>query len=456
MLDLSPDEMRRLGYRAVDAVVDHYAAIGDSRALTTDSRESLEAAFREPIPRRPSEPDAVVARVVADVFGAIANVGHPRFFGYVPGPSNFVGVIADLLASGFNPFSGNWSVASGPAQIELVTIDWLRSACGMPESAGGLFVSGGSVANLMAIVAAREQRFTAHDPRATIYCSDQTHASVRKASRTLGFAEERLRVIPTERQRMDVDALRLAIARDRAAGLEPLMVVANAGTTNTGAVDPIEEIADTCHDRSLWLHVDGAYGAAASLSPSARGQLAGIGRADSLTLDPHKWLFQPFECGCLLVRDREALPHAFASTAEYMREAEGAPEEVNFRNYGLQLTRQFRALKLWMSLQVFGADAFARAIDHGIACAEYAERHLRESTRWEVVTPASLAVVTFRRRDADDGAQRRIARSVNAGGDAMVITTVVDSRSVLRLCTINPRTTEADIDRTLRLLDEAS
>ncbi len=518
-LELSREEMRALGYRVVDLLVEHIATLRDKPVTRRAGRPAMEARLREPVPRAGSDPGAVLAQVETAVLATLMHLDHPRFFAFVPGPSNFVGVMADALAAGFNVFAGTWLEAAGPAQIELVTLDWLRQLCGLPEAAGGLFVSGGSVANLTALAVARRVVLGDRLDGAVVYGSDQTHSSVERGLRLLGFAPAQFRKLPSDAAfRLPLAELRRAVAADRAAGRRPFCVVASAGTTNTGAVDPLPALADFCREAGLWLHADGAYGAAAVLCDAGRARLEGLDRVDSLSLDPHKWLFQPYEIGCVLVRDRRLLRETFRIVPEYLRdlyrgEPEGnsrrrdsespgtfgrelAPgdsacrepasrradienlpgnsprqggesigssrenlEPINFCDYGLQLSRGFRALKLWMSLKVFGLDAFRRAVERGIALAELAEAAVRRLPGWEVVTPAQLAVVTFRYAPPGmppagaDALNRRLVEAMVADGFAMVSSTVLRGRTVLRMCAINPRTTDADVEETIRRLD---
>lgn len=459
-IDLSSDEMRALGYRVVDMLIEHRERLADEPVMKARSRSELEATLREAAPRDGSDPLAVLDRAQREIFSAMSHVDHPRFFAYVPGPGNFVGAMADALVAGLNPFAGAWMVASGPAEMELVTIDWLREACGMPVGAGGIFVSGGSMANLTAIAAARHARLGDDMRGAVIYASDQTHSSIDRGMRVLGFAPDQLRKLPTGNDCMlDEAALREAIEADRAAGRIPFCVVANAGTTNTGAIDPMRAIAALCREEKLWFHVDGAYGAAAALSSRGAALLDGIGEADSLSLDPHKWLFQPYECGCVILRDARMLRDTFRMVPEYLKDTDLTTEEVNFRDWGVQLTRSSRALKLWMSMQVFGAAAFAEAIEWGMALAEHAEKRLREGDRWEIVTPAMMGIVTFRRKRMDrddasiDAMMRDLASELAADGYALLSTTALAGRTVLRFCTINPRTTLEEIDETIARLE---
>lgn len=458
-LELSREQMRELGYRAVDMLVDHVAELHRRPVGRTAPRAALEARLREPLPEQGVPFDEVLRSVHDDVLENTLHVNHPRFFAFIPSPGNFVGAMADALAAGFNVFAGTWLAGSGTLELELVTIEWLRHLCGLPETAGGLFVSGGSVANLTALAVARHRRLGDDARAAVTYCSDQTHSSVERALRVLGFTAAQLRKIACDADfRIPLPALKEAIAEDRRSGRRPFCVVANVGTTNTGAVDPLQELARFCRAEDLWLHADGAYGAAAVLSPKARPLLEGIGEVDSLALDPHKWLFQPFEIGCVLVRDTAWLREAFAVHPEYMKDTKRALEEPNLCEYGVQLTRSARALKLWMSLKIFGAAAFRRAITRGLELAELAERELRARGCWEIVTPARMAIVSFRYAPAgaDPEQMERVTQALvgrmMADNFAVVTSTVLHGRTALRLCTINPRTTEDDIRETVARL----
>ena len=453
-LELSEAEMRALGYRVVDLVVDHLAHIEDRKVGAKGTPAEFRAVFGEPPPEQPVPADVIFARLERDVLGNMLNILHPRFFAFVPGPSNFVSAAADFLASGYNVFNGSWLGGSGAAALELTVIDWLRKACGLPEGAGGLFVSGGSVANLTALLAGRQARLEDHSAGAVAYYSDQTHSSVGRALRAIGLAPEQLRCIPSDdRYRLPLAALAEHVGRDRSAGLRPFCVIANAGATSTGAVDPLRAIGEYCRDEGLWLHVDGAYGAAAVISERGRLALDGLELADSVSLDPHKWLFQSIECGCVLVRDAAHLKLAFSTSAAYLAEIHRFTAEVNPCDYGIQLTRSFRALKVWMSIQYFGLGAFRAAVDRGFELADLAERTLRTMPHWEVVTPAEMGIVTFRHRGSTAGYYNALHQAMLANGFAFLSTTALNGQTVLRICTINPRTSDRDITDTLAWLD---
>lgn len=460
-LKLTREEMRSLGYRIVDQIVEHFENLASKPVMRVSPRAELETKLREPLPEQPEPVDSLLEQLQRDVWPNIGNVQHPRFFAFIPGPSNFVSVMADALAAGFNPFAGNWMEGSGTSQIELVTVDWLREMLRLPETAGGLFVSGGSMANLTALMTARCAKLDNRSEDAVVYFSDQTHNSIEKALRVLGFAREQIRKLPSDDAfRLRIESLQQAVVEDRAAGRRPFCVIANAGTTNTGAVDPLNELADLCAQEDLWLHVDGAYGAAACLSERGKKLMAGIERADSLSLDPHKWLFQPFEIGCVLARDARLLKKTFHTMAEYLEDTKRAEEEeINYYDYGVQLTRGFRALKLWLSLKTFGAAAFRDAINRGFDLAEFAEGVLRQSNCWQIITPATMGIVTFRfvaegcSESEINEIHRRMVEMMSEDGFAFANSTALRGQTVMRLCTINPRTTEEDIRATINQLE---
>ena len=462
---LEPDleQMRRDGYAAIDLLVDHLATLADRSVGQVGSADDLADLFSADPPDEGRPFEDVLSQARKDIFDNSLLCNHPRFFAFVPGPSNFYGVLGDVLASGFNIFTGTWLESSGPSALELSMIDWLCRSVGLPPQSGGLFVSGGSVANLTGLAVARHDRLDDQTADAVIYCSDQVHASVDKALYLLGFGSHQLRRIRADSDfRLDPDSLRQTIARDRARGERPFCVVANAGSTNTGAVDPLAPLADICIEEGMWFHVDGAYGASAAFSRRSGELLADLGRADSLVLDPHKWMFQPFEIGAVLVRDKALLAGTFRTSADYMQDAKTTGQEVNFCDYGIQLSRGFRALKLWVTLQCLGLDAIREAIDRGIVLAETAEGEVRRDDRFEVTSPACLGIVTFRyvgsgthgsaKLDEINGA---IPHEIMATGEAVVTSTVLGGRMVLRMCVINPRTSGHDIRRTVTMLADA-
>lgn len=453
-LDFSPERMREIGYRVIDRIVEHLATLGDQRVGTKGDPAQLRPALMEPIPEQGTDFETVLAQLERDVLRNTMHVNHPRFFAYVPSPSNYVSAMADAIISGYNVFAGTWVGGSGPAAVELAVIDWLRDICGLPPSAGGLFVSGGTMANLTALAVARHAKLGESAENATVYFSDQAHSSLEKALRVIGIAAENIRKLPSDNDyRLPVRDLAQAIEMDRAAGKRPFCVIASAGTTNTGAIDPLPELSRLCHEQDLWFHIDGAYGAAAAASERGHALLAGLDLVDSLSLDPHKWLFQPFEIGCVLVRNGSLLSDTFLILPEYLKDTHQHSAEFNFTDHGLQLTRGFRALKLWMSIKVFGMAAFRAAIDRGFQLAEFTESVIRKMSGWEIVTPACMGIVCFRYTCADDAAHLGLVQTLLQDGFTLITSTVLRNRTVLRTCTINPRTTETDIQLSLERLD---
>jgi glutamate/tyrosine decarboxylase-like PLP-dependent enzyme len=455
-LSLPPEELRRLGYGVIDRLVDHYATL-DGKPPVPVPDPDWSAASVPPCPDGPTDPAAALDYLFDEVLARAQYTSHPRFFARIGAPSNPVSVLADLAGAGVNVFAGGWVGGAGPSAVELAVLGWLRDWMGMPDETEGVLVSGGSVGTLTALAAAALARVDAR-ARAAGYVSEHTHSAVARAWRTLGFAADHLRVLEAdERQRLPAGAVARAIEADRAAGLEPFVILATAGTTSTGAVDPLQELGRLAREQGLWFHVDGAYGAPARLTEGGRELLAGIEQADSLVLDPHKWLFQPYEVGCVLVREPGLLERAFALDGAYLRDT--VTTEVQFRDRSPQLTRGSRALKLWLSLTVFGLDAFRAAIARGIALAELAEALLRERDGWEVVTPAQLAIVCFRRTapglsDAEvDALNDRMVAAAVADGFTAPSTTLLAGRPVARLCTINPRTTDEDVRATIERLE---
>ena len=457
-LDLDRDTMRRLGRRVADLVADHLASLREQPVLTgTGRREAMRLVAASP-PEQGAEFEQLMETLSTKVFAYHAREPHPGFIAYVPSCPTFPAMLGDWLATGFNFFAGVWSVASGPNALELVVLDWFREWLGMPEGTGGLLTSGGSTATLMAMVAARHAAIgddSASLARLIVYTSDQAHSSVERAAWIAGLPRANVRALPSDDAfRLTTASLTAAMAEDRAAGAIPFMVVASAGTTNTGAVDPIDDIATLCERQRVWLHIDAAYGGFAALTDRGRalfGGLAGFRRADSVTVDAHKWLFVPFECGGLLVREPRRLRDAFQVYPDYLKDVETQGEEVNFADYGEQLTRYSRALKVWLSVSYFGVGAIRAAIDGGMNVAAAAESFVRAAPELEVLSPAQFGILCFRAKRAGasgqelDALNQRINAAVNAEGRFFISSTRLRGALSLRICILGYRTTEADV-----------
>lgn len=458
-LTLSGDEMRTLGYTVIDAIVAHIEGLTTRPVAPPGRTPPLRPGA--PPPEHGTSPAVVLAVTRAALQDAVAN-DHPRFFAMVPSPGNFVSVMADALTAGFNNFGGLARMSPTGNAMELETLEWLRTLCGLDPGASGVFVSGAAAATLISIVVAREHHLgpSQDDIRdARIYCSTSTHPVLDRGAKIAGLGPSCVRRLPVgDDLRLDVAALERAIRDDRAAGHRPFLVVANAGTTDSGTVDDLPALARICRAEGLWLHVDGAYGAAAALTERGRGLLRGLELADSLALDPHKWLFQPYELGCLLLRRPQLLEQTMRLRANYFDHLEQRDESVDFKDRGIQLTRSLKALKLWMSLKTFGVAAFRQAIDHGLDLAQVAADELQDHPDWQLVTPPQLAILTFRYQPGDlagaalDALQQRLCDDLEDSGFAMINTTLVRGVRVLRMCTIHPRATEADVRAVVRWL----
>jgi aromatic-L-amino-acid/L-tryptophan decarboxylase len=462
-LALDRETMRRLGYRTVDMLVEQLSD-GAAPPLRRASPQEMRDRLGGPPPSGPEDCEEILARLEQDVLPFRSRVDHPGFFAFIPSSGTWPGALGDLIASACNVYAGSWMESAGPSQLELEVLDWFKDWVGYPREAAGALVTGGSQANMTALACAREALAGPMNERLVVYLSDQAHSSLARAARLLGFRPDQVRVLPTDPSTFALRAATVAaaIAADRAAGRTPLFVSASAGSTNTGAIDPFEELASLCREEGLWLHADAAYGGFAALTERGKAQLPGMELADSITLDPHKWLYQSYECGCLLVRNGRALQAAFEITPDYLRDAEANGAEVNFADLGLQLTRAARAFKLWFSLRYFGLDAFRRAIDRSLDLAALAARLVEETDDLELMAPPSLGIVCFRRRlpgEADRGAVDRanaeLVAELERQGFALVSSTRLNGRYAIRICVLNHSSRAEHVERTVRYLAEA-
>jgi len=457
-LGMTPDEMRALGHRVVDLMVEQLAD-ESVPALRRATPEEMRARLSEPAPEGP-RPDAL-ERLAADVLPFKNRADHPRYFAFIPSCQTFPGALGDFIASALNVYAGSWMEGAGPSQIELTVLDWFKEWLGYDREAAGLLLNGGSAANMTALACARETLVGPMNDRVVAYASDQAHSSVARAARLLGFRPDQLRILPAgEGLRLRPDTLARAIEADAAAGRVPLFASVLAGSTNTGAIDPLGELAEVCREHGVWLHVDAAYGGFTALTARGREALRGIELADSIALDPHKWLYQPVECGCLLVRDGQLLRRAFEVTPDYLRDAAVREGEVNFSDLGLQLTRGWRALKVWLSIQTFGLAAFRQAIDNALDLALLAEQRVRATPALELLSPAQLGVVCFRRRfegDEDDVAAMNAAlvERLADTGQALVSSTRLHGVYAIRLCALNHTSGPEDVEWVLDWLARA-
>lgn len=460
-----PDAAQRAAWaaRAADWALTHFATLPDQPVGTTATRAAMEALLREPPPEAGQDFNSVLHEFETRVTPHAFRTNHPRFLAFVPSAPCFPAVLAEWLCAAANFFCGVWLEAPGPTQVELLVLDWFKDFLGCPAGAGGVLTSGGSEANLTALVVARDRLPAADRRLAVLYVSVHRHWSVDRAANVIGLHPDQIRPVPADSDfRLTVDSLDQAVRRDRAAGHLPWCAVANAGATNTGAVDPLRPLADYCRSEGIWFHVDAAYGWAAALTPAGARDLDGIGCADSITFDPHKWFGQTFEVGGLLVRDGRLLPATFALRPDYLQDVVPADEEVNFCDRGIALTRRFRALKIWLSVKVLGVAWFRGLADRCCRLAHYAQLTLEQTGDFEILCPRNLSIVCFRyvprgRRMTDaqlDALNLAMLEELRKTGRAFLSSTRLNGRVAVRICFINWRTTSGDVDEIVRLLRE--
>jgi aromatic-L-amino-acid/L-tryptophan decarboxylase len=473
---LDPDDFRRLAHRAVDLVADYLAGIAAGPVFSPMAPEARRALADHQLPENGSAPDAILAAFTERVLPYPMGNGHPRFFGWVNSPPAPLGVLAELLAAAMNPSCAGGDHAA--IYLERCVVRWLMELVGFPpEGSMGLLVSGASMATLTCLGAARHRVATLEggDARSAgvqgrraplvLYTSEEGHSCIRKAAEVLGLGANAVRTIPVDAEfRMDADALAAAVAADRAAGARPFCVAASAGTVNTGAIDPIGRLADLCRVEGLWLHVDGAYGALAVVDPAIRSRYSGLERADSLALDPHKWLSVPVECGCALVRDGATLRDTWSLVPPYLRteEGHGFGGLPWYSEYGFQQTRGFRALKLWMTLEHLGRAGVRALITRHRALAQRLVALIGAAPDLELLAPAELSVVCFRfvprRRPLSDTEldrlNTRIVETAQSEGRVFITGTVLRGRTALRACVLHYGTTEADVEMLVETVRE--
>jgi glutamate/tyrosine decarboxylase-like PLP-dependent enzyme len=463
-IDLSPDEFRALGRRLVDDVAELLERLPELPVTTGERPAEIRAALGDaPLPEHGAPPDELLREATELLFDHSLFVGHPRFLGYVIGAGAPLAALADLLAAAVNPNLGGWPLSPVATEIERQTVQWVAELIGYRPDCGGLLVSGGNMANFIGVLAARRAKAPwdvraegMTDGRLRMYCSAETHTWVQKAADMFGFGNDALRWIPTDSTlRMDAAALRSAVAADRRDGLLPAIVIATGGSVSTGAVDPLRELAAFCREEDLWLHVDGAYGAFAAAAPSAPDDLRALAEADSIALDPHKWLYMPAEAGCALVRSDADLLAAFDYTPPYYSLDE---DELHYYKRGPQNSRGFRALKVWLSLRHLGREGYAELIEGDIRLARELDELVDASESLERGL-GGLSISTFRYVDQGlpedelDELNDRILAELQSGGEAFVSVAVVDGRHWLRSCIVNFRTTRADLEALVALVE---
>ena len=488
-LDISEAEMRELSSQVTELVTAYFSEVSTLPVFpeTSGGKTIGQIGASLPLAGEPLDQLLNDCRVIIE---NSRHNGHPRFFGYVASPSTPPGAFADLIASALNSNVTSWRSGPAATEIERTVVGWLASLIGYSSGdqvTHGLLTSGGSMANLTALLIAHRAKSDSDVAQAglwnirapmTIYASDQIHMSIPKAADILGLGRAQVRLVAADdRFRMNTDLLRQTIANDLENGLKPFCVVGSAGTVNTGAVDPLDEIAEVASEFGLWFHIDGAYGALAALDETKRPLFRGLERADSISLDPHKWLYVPIDSGCLLFRDEARARAAFSfDSADYIKVHEqNADEAFAFWNYGPELSRRFRALKIWLTLRYYGVRRIAAAISEDNALAAYLGEQVEAATDFELLAAPELSICCFRyvppslqerlrtfgadaaAIDAElDQLNTNIMNVVQRGGRAYLSSATIRGKFALRACITNFRTTRADIDQTLEIIRDAA
>lgn len=460
-LDPAPQDMRTMGEAALEYLIGFIRGLDDAPAEATDGAVELAHTLRAAPPERGGDFDVLfdeAKRAIARTF----EYAGPGYLAYIPGGGLYTAALADFLAQGVNRYVGLWQPSPAVVQIEENVTRWLCDVFDYPAGSQGLLLSGGSMANLSAMVTARHARLGEDFLDGTYYVSEQAHASVTKAATIAGFSKRNLRIVPTDTElRMDPEALRALVREDRAAGLRPFLVAPSAGTTNTGAIDPLDAIADIAAEEGLWMHVDGAYGGFFQLTGRGYAAFHGIERSDSVTLDPHKGLFLPYGTGGLVVRDGGALRDAHYEGAAYLQDLPPTGELPNYSEYSAELSRDWRGLRVWFPLRLHGVSAFRDALDEKLDLAQVLVEALDADPNVEVSWRPQLSTVAFRLSsslagDADDERQAEFLRRVNASKRVFLSSTRIHGRYVLRVCIVSHRTHRDRIDECIEIVAKAA
>ena len=457
-LEPDPLELEAQTRTVADFVIAHVASLGEQPSFDLVGAEELRASLREGVPETGRPLEAVLERLRPAIAKSY-NTAGPGYLAYIPGGGVYASALADFVATATNRYVGVAGAAPALAQIEETAVGWLCTLMGLPSGSRGTLTTGGSLSNFSALVTAREERLGEDFRDGAIYLSEETHHCVAKAARLAGFPRSSLRSLPTdERFRLVPAALEQAIREDRARGRRPFLVVANVGTTNTGAVDPLPEVLRIARAHGLWVHADAAYGGFFRLAPGGEALLRGIEECDSVTLDPHKGLFLPYGLGALLVRDGSALVRAHRESASYVQDVaeEGS---LGFADLSPELSRDFRGLRLWLPLMLHGVAAFREQLGEKLALARWAYERLRDEPRFEMLDEPQLSVVAFRLRAPAEEADRlgpELLRRVNAHRRVFLSSTRIGGRYALRICVLSFRTHEDRVrDAVLALKEEA-
>ncbi len=446
-LELSQSEMRRLVGQALDRIVEHILSLPDQPASHLEGGARLARSLAEPLPREGTPFPRLLGLLFDRAVPRSINSAGPGYLAYVPGGGLFHSAVADLIADSVNRYTGIFGAAPALAQLEANVLAWFCEIVGYPPAARGILTSGGSISALTALITARSERLPENFLAGVLYLSDQTHHSIEKSARLAGFPARSIRRIPSDASfRIDLAALETAIEEDRRQGLTPFLVVGNAGTTNTGAVDPLEDLGAAARRHGLWFHVDGAYGGFFCLTEEGRRAMRGIELADSIVLDPHKSLFLPYGTGALLVRDGQALRRAHAMSADYLPAIEDEPDRPDFSELSPELTRPFRGLRVWLPLKMHGIEPFRESLQEKLDLTRYALEELRKIEGIEILAEPQLSTLAFRWNPGGQDEEelnrlnRRLMKKINDRQRVLLTGTLLHGRFAIRICVLNFRT----------------
>jgi aromatic-L-amino-acid/L-tryptophan decarboxylase len=463
-LDRTKEDFRNLLYQTADYIVDFYESIPDRKTFPGDTPEIVRAMFDGPLPKSGTPIEEILKTLIPQVYEASTLSISPRFFGYIISGGTQIGIAAEMLSAALNANHTKWHLAPAAAEIERLVIRWINDFIGYRRDAGGIMVSGGSMANLTCLMVARLKAGSAEvsteglfsSPKLLLYASTEAHSCIEKSMDMLGLGRKQVRKIPVkENLTIQIDALERAIQQDIQEGHKPFCIVGNAGTVNSGAVDDLNALADLAKRYQIWLHVDGAYGGPASATPLTKEMFRGLEHADSLAFDPHKWLQVPFEAGCALVRSWKDLQDTYSLIPDYLRSEMATEDRFDYFEHGFQLSRNFKALKVWLTFLAYGADRLRKVIEDNILIMRHLGRLIEGTTDFELLAPVTLSIASFRYRPAGvsehvlDEINLLLAQTIESDGHFFLTSTRIHGKVALRACCINHRADEETVEELL-------
>ena len=459
-LELSPEAMQRMGEASLRAVIQHLVELPNSPRSNLANSAGIAKALRESPPETGTDFDTLLKFIMERVIPVSINSAHPAYLAYIPGGGLYPSAIADFIAAATNRYIGAWYAAPAAARLETNVLEWFAEWMGYPSTTRGITTTGGSMANFSGIVSARQHILGDDIAKGVLYASNQTHHSVMKAAMLAGIPERQHRLLPVDENfRAIPELFEQAIREDLQKGLQPFLLVGSAGTTNTGAIEPLHELADLSEKYSLWYHIDGAYGAFFNLCEEGKRKLSGIERSDSMSLDPHKGLFTPYGCGSLLVKDGERLRRAHTMTADYMQDQFTPAGETNFTEHSPELSRSFRGLQVWLPLKLFGVQAFRENLAEKLQLTQWIYQRFLAEPSFECLSVPDLSVITFRyrpQRGDIESFNRRLLENIVKSGKLFLSSTLLNGAFVIRVCILSFRTHQPEVEEAFEIIKAAA